>query len=200
MKEKRRFDFGKVSTGQMMQLWSIAARTGEVWDLLLKIINGDVTPPPQLRKEKSRGGRARKAVLKSVKSAANFTHIGNIEDEALISLLTDVVNGHSSLQRLNDARALVKPRMKVQTVILQDPSVRLDDWEAAEKKYPLSCREQFAERWAVTLVRERILARASLPGTFFPELERRIASGMSSANSRNSALVCPCLLILMDSS
>ena len=67
-------------------------------------------------------------MLKSVNSAANFTNIGNIEAEALIPLLTDVVNGHSSLQRLNDACALVKSRMKFQTVILQDPSVRLDDW------------------------------------------------------------------------
>ena len=28
VKEARRMDFGKISTGQMMQLWSIAARSG----------------------------------------------------------------------------------------------------------------------------------------------------------------------------
>ncbi|MBZ5782148.1 hypothetical protein, partial [Klebsiella aerogenes] len=40
LKEQRRQDFGGVSSGQMMQLWSIAAREGKVWELLQKIISG----------------------------------------------------------------------------------------------------------------------------------------------------------------
>ena len=96
MKEQRRHDFGGISAGQMMQLWSLAGRSGVVWELLIRIITGDVTPPPQLRAGKSRGGKARKAVLKVVNSAANFTNIGGIDDAALIPMLTDVINGHSA--------------------------------------------------------------------------------------------------------
>ena len=197
MKEQRRHDFGGISAGQMMQLWSLAGRSGEVWELLLRIVTGDVTPPPQLRAGKSRGGKARKAVVKVVNSAANFTNIGGIEDAALIPMLNDIINGHSSLQRLNESCALVKARTKVQTVVLQDSNIDIDDWESAMVRFPLACHDQFIERWAVTLVREGVRARDSLPDTFFAELERRIASYVSSVSARSSALVCSCPLILM---
>jgi len=181
----------------MMQLWSLAGRSGEVWELLLRIVTGDVTPPPQLKAGKSRGGKARKAGLKVVNSAANFTNIGGIEDASLIPMLNDIINGHSSLQRLNESCALVKARTKVQTVVLQDANIDIDDWDSAMLRFPLACHDQFIERWAVTLVREGVRARDSLPDTFFAELERRIASDVSSASARSSALVCSCPLILM---
>jgi hypothetical protein len=198
LKEQRRQDFGGISSGQIMQLWSLAGRSGEVWDLLLKIITGDVTAPSTGKPEK-RGVRERKAKVKQVNSAANFTNIGGIEDAALIPLLTDVVNGHSSLQRLSDCCSLLKSRRKVQTVVLQDGSVNLHDWDAAKLKFPLACHDQFIERWAVALVREGVKVRASLPDTFFTELERRISSDLSTAVARSSCLVCFCPLILIDS-
>ena len=66
-----------------------------MWNLLLRIFTGDVTPPPVLKHGKSRGGK-RKTAVKTVNSAVNFTTLGSIEDDVLIPLLTDVVNGHSS--------------------------------------------------------------------------------------------------------
>ena len=50
----------------------------------------------------------RKTAVKTVICAGNFTNIGGIDNDVLIPLLTDVVNGHSSLMRLNDNCALVK--------------------------------------------------------------------------------------------
>jgi len=73
IKEARRMDFGGISGGQVMQLWSIAAREGPVWDLLLKIISGDVVAP-----EPERASTSRKSVkrgVKAVNSAANFVNI-----------------------------------------------------------------------------------------------------------------------------
>ena len=96
-----------------------------------------------------------------------ITNIGGIEDASLIPMLNDIINGHSSLQRLNESCALVKARTKVQTVVLQDANIDLDDWEDALRKFPLACHDQFIERWAVTLVREGVRARDSLPDTFF---------------------------------
>jgi hypothetical protein len=58
VKEARRMDFGKISTGQMTQLWSIAARSGKVWKLLLKIIAGDVVAPEQEREPTPRARQA----------------------------------------------------------------------------------------------------------------------------------------------
>ena len=57
LKEQRRRDFGKISAGQLMQLWSIAAREGPVWELLLKIISGQVARPALQRATRCRVSR-----------------------------------------------------------------------------------------------------------------------------------------------
>ena len=195
IKEARRMDFGGISAGQMMQLWSIAAREGPVWDLLLKIISGDVVAPEPQRANTSR--KTVKRGVKAVNSAANFVNIGGIEDDVLVSLLNEIVIGHASLQRLNEKCALVKARMKVQTAILSDNIIDESDWTAARTTFPIACDDQFVERWAVSLVREGLKARAALPDLFFSELDRRIATDKSSSASRATSVVSFILLILM---
>ena len=189
-------DFGAISTGQMMQLWSIAAREGPVWNLLLKIIVGDVVAPQALKANTSRK-TAKRGVVKAVNSAANFVNIGGIDDDILVSLLNEVVVGHASLQRLNEKCALVKARMKVQTAILQDRAIDADDWAVAKASFPVACDEHFVERWACSLAREGVKARAALPDLFFVEVDRRISADKSSAASRGHAAVSVHPLILM---
>ena len=186
LKEQRRQDFGGVSSGQMMQLWSIAAREGKVWELLQKIISGEVVQPDARTPGKGRGRGLRKPA-KAVNSAALFTNIGGVEDAVLVPLLHDVVIGHASLQRLNDQCALVKARMKLQTTILSDENVKLFDWDAAQKKFPLACHEDFVERWAKAVVREGIKARAAFPELFFQELDRRIKSDQQTEKRAGAA-------------
>ena len=185
LKEQRRADFGGVSSGQIMQLWSLAARDGRVWDLLLQIISGQVTSPPGSVKGSKRSARKNKVV----KSAANFTAIGGIEDDVLEKLLHDVVIGHASLQRLNEQFGLVKARMKLQTAVLQHKDVADSEWAAAVAKYPLSCHEDFIERWAKSLVREGIKSRASVPELFFAELDRRMVSDLAQLDDRGAVQV-----------
>ena len=95
LKEQRRQDLGGISPGQMMQLGSIAAREVKVWELLQKIISGDVVQPDVRTPGKGRGHGVRKAA-KVVNSAANFTNIGGVDDAVLVSLLHDVVIGRAS--------------------------------------------------------------------------------------------------------
>ena len=73
-----------------MQLWSIAAREGKVWELLQKIISGDVLQPNVRTPGKGHGRGVRKAA-KAVNSAALFTNIGGVDDTVLVPLLHDVV-------------------------------------------------------------------------------------------------------------
>ena len=82
-------------------------------------------------------------------------------------------------KKLNEKCALVKTRMRVQTVILQ--RVEQDDWEEAKKSFPMSCQDGFVERWAEALVREGRKKSDSMPETFFAELERRVSSDKSRA-------------------
>ena len=186
-KEQRRQDFGGISSGQMMQLWSLAARKGRVWELLHKIVSGDmVHSQDRSSTSKARKG-GRKGGAKEVKSAANFVNIGGIDDTILEEMLQAIVVGHASLQRLNEQCGLVKARMRLQTAVLQDSNVDEEDWEAAKVKFPLSTHEDFVERWACSLVRQGLKARDSLPELFFFELDRRIQSDKSSAEVRGRA-------------
>ena len=100
MKEQRRQDFGGVSVGQMKQLWTIARRQGEVWDLLWKIIAGQVVLPDQRCRWSCCGFNRKTHGL--VKSAANLTNVGLMDDSVLVVLLHDVVSGRSSLQGLDE--------------------------------------------------------------------------------------------------
>ena len=132
-----------------------------------------------------------------VNSAANFVNIGGLDDDVLEELLHEIVVGHASLLRLNEKCALVKARMKVQTAILTDARINQDDWVEAKVSFPISCDDQFVERWAVSLVREGLKARAALPAVFYSELDRRVLTDKSSEASRAASSVSLIPLILM---
>jgi hypothetical protein len=174
LKLRRAKDFGDISAGQIGQLWSLAARTGKVWEYLWAIISGRVTPPAQPKaKTTSKGHKQRAPRVKVVKSAAPFTNIGGVDDETLEAILYDVVVGHSSAQKVNEKCGIVKARVRVQTAIMSDPNIReFDDWTEACKKFPLCCGESFVSGWTQALVREQVGARQELPMLFYEELER----------------------------
>ena len=189
LKKQRQQDFGGISAEQMKHLWHLATRKGEVWELLWKIIVGDVVLPDQ----RSRWGRCG-FVSKAhgpVKSAANLTNTWEVDDSVLVLLLQDVVNGRSSLQGLNEQCALVKARKKVQTAILSDTTVDELDWDAAQKKFPSACQEDFVEQWVGVVSREGVKARprTDMPELFLQELARRVESDAAVAAS-TPAQVC----------
>ena len=186
LKAQRCKDFGLISSGQMMQLWSLAARRAIVWDPLLKIIKGEVTDPAVLKSISTRrGGQQRRGAVKPVKSASPFTNIGGIEDEVLVVLLNQVISGQVTLQKLNDQCGLVKARMRVQTAILTDSRIQQESWTEAQLAFPQACNDEFVERWAVCITRENIKQKETLPEVFFAELERRVESDLSKPQARN---------------
>ena len=89
----------------------------------------------------ARGARERKAVVKVVNSAANFTNIGGIEDAALIPM--GIFSPAFEWKPCTCEVALEGPD---RGVVLQDASVNMDDWQAAALTFPLACHEQFIER------------------------------------------------------
>ena len=197
LKLRRAKDFGDVSTGQIGQLWSLAARTGKVWDHLWAIISGRVTPPAQSKlKPTSKGHKQRAPRLKVVKSAAMFTNIGGVDDQTLEELLHEVVVGHSSAQKLNEKCALFKARVRVQTAVMSDPNIsKFDDWNEASKKFPLCCGDLFVSGWTQALVREQVGARQDLPQLFFEELERLVKMDLAgAAGKRPESAVLPAFI------
>jgi hypothetical protein len=110
----------------------------------------------------------------------------------LDQLLHEVVVGHASLQTLNGQCALIKARMRVQTAILSDVKLcECNDLEVAKTMFPLSCHDDFVERWALALVREGLKAREALPETFHTELERRANADVANRTNNNADMpVC----------
>ena len=202
LKTRRAKDFGDISSGQMMQLWSIAARSGPVWDNLWLIITGQVSPPPTAMTQSSRRhGKQRPARVKTVKSAANFTNIGGVDDETLNDLLHEIVVGHSSLQKLNEQCGLIKARVRVQTVVMSDAQLaQFDDWAEECVKFPMACDEEFVSRWTVALVREGVGARQDLPALFYEELDRRVTIDVKAVDATRAALAVGHALININGS
>ena len=84
---------------------------------------------------------------------------------------------------------MVKARMKVQAAVLQHVDVKETDWEVGSGKFTLAFNDAFVERWATSLVREGVKARAALPPGFHEELDRRVALDVGSCGQRVGAAV-----------
>lgn len=195
LKVQRAKDFGGVSAGQLMQLWSLASRSTPVWDLLAQIMRGDIVQCGS-RKSNSNRRRGQKVASREVKSASAFTNIGGVDDSVLIPLLEDIVKGRSTLTKLNDQCGLTKARMRVQTAVLTDCKVRLTSWEDAVRAFPRACDTAFVERWAVTVNRLRIKQKDQLPEPFFDELERRVTADLSQAPALSQVPMCVALILI----
>ena len=123
-----------------------------------------------------------------MKSAANFTNIGGVDDETLNELLHEIVVGHSSLQKLNEQCGLIKARVRVQTVVMSDAQlVEFDDWADACVKFPMACDDELVSRWTVALVREGVGARQDLPALFYEELDRRVTVDVKAVDASRAA-------------
>ena len=193
LKLQRCAEFG-ISSGQMMQLWSLASRTGPVWVLLKRIMNGDIAAPPIKLSNSSRRGK--KSVMKPAKSAACFTNIGGLDEAQLVPLLEAVACGRSTLQTLNDQCSLTKARMRVQTAVLTDSKVSQTSWEDAVGIFVRACDDEFVERWAVAINRQKIKQRDSLPAHFFEELERRITADVEQPRQSQQVLFAVSLILM----
>ena len=159
----------------MTQLWSIASRERKEWELVQKIISCDVVRPALLAPGRGCGRGGREAATAG-ESAANFTHIGGVPDAMFVPLLHGALSGHASLQRLD--AGLVLARMQVQVAILSDTNVDECEWDAAQKKLPLACQNDFVDGWthSVVLGHWGIQERGALPELFFQDLARRVES------------------------
>ena len=193
LKVQRAKDFGGVSSGQLMQLWSLASRSSAVWSLLQQIMSGDYVPSARAKNSNRRQGQKAK---KEMKSASQFTNIGGLEDSALIPLLEDIVHGRSTLTKLNDMCGLMKARVRVQTAVLTDGNVSQTSWEDAARTFPRACDAAFVERWAITVNRMKIKQKESLPETFFEELDRRVTADRSQPVAAGQVLTAVSLILM----
>ena len=64
-----------------------------------------------------------------------------------------------------------------------------DGLEVGLGKFTLAFNDGFVQRWATSLVREGVKARAVLPPGFHEELDRRVALDVGSADQRLGAAV-----------
>ena len=132
LKESRKAEYA-MKTNSFNQLWTLAARSGEVWDELRKIFTGNV---------------ANRDKFKIPKSASNFTSMGAIPDEDLLVLLRGVSAGRMTLKQFTDSCRAYKATARVQRDILSHEEIDEVSWVEAQKRFPSACSDGFVGIWA----------------------------------------------------
>ena len=154
VKRQRCKDY-QIPTGSFGQLWTLASRTGEIWDCISKMLKGDI----------------RHKKFKPPRSASNFTSMGNIPDDDLIVLLRDVTEGAGTMKTFAKACQVYKAKVRVQTEILN--FLQQEDWEAAQSVYPRACNVNTVDIWADFIVNNKWKLKNPMPSNFFKTIQSK---------------------------
>jgi hypothetical protein len=157
LKKARQRDFA-MNKNSFGQLWGLAAREGQVWECLVKIITGNVNNKR----------------FQKPKSASPFTTMANIAEEDLVVMLTKVVNGTHSLTQFRAATKVYKARVRVQSEILQYPAINLRSWEEGKARFPNTCCADLVNIWAQHIVDAKVQLKHSLPNAFIDMVQARL--------------------------
>ena len=123
LKEARKAEY-LMKTNSFNQIWTLAARSGEVWTELQKIFTGNV---------------ANREKFTVPRSASNFTSMGAIPDADLLVLLRAVSAGRMSLKQFTDQCKAYKATARVQRDILSHEEIHHVSWVEAQQDFPSAC-------------------------------------------------------------
>jgi hypothetical protein len=162
LKEARKAEYA-MKTNSFNQLWTLAARSGDVWMELRKIFTGNV---------------ANREKFKIPKSASNFTSMGAIPDEDLLVLLRAVSAGRMSLKQFTDNCRAYKATARVQRDILSHEDIQHVSWVEAQQSFPSACSDGFVGIWAQYILARNLPQKTPLPPEFHAMLgEKLVADG-----------------------
>ena len=160
LKESRKAEYA-MGTNSFNQLWTLAAKSGEVWEELAKIFTGDV---------------ANASKFKKPKSASNFTSMGAIPDNDLLVLLRSVTAGRSSLKQFTDECKAYKATARVQREILSHEDVLQSSWVEAQEAFPTTCDDTFVAIWAQYIVTRVLPNKSPLPAEFHGMVQEKLTA------------------------
>ena len=162
LKESRKAEYA-MKTNSFNQLWTLAARSGDVWTELRKIFTVEV---------------ANREKFKVPKSTSNFTSLGAIPDEDLLVLLRAVSAGRMSLKQFTNNCRAYKATARMQRDILSHEDIHEVSWVEAQKKYPSACSDGFVGIWAQYILARSLPQKSPLPPEFHAMLgEKLVADG-----------------------
>ena len=151
------------------QLWNIASRKGDVWTAIEKILQGNVV--------------STSAFLKP-KSASPFVFMGGIPDEDLLVLLNKVVNGEENMKEFQASCKRYKAAARVQREILRHTEIAMDDWVAAQEKFPTACDPKFVDSWTQIILARKLKNKTPLPADFTRLLNAKVEVDLNVQSSR----------------
>jgi len=160
LKENRKAEYA-MGTNSFNQLWTLAAKTGEVWDELRKIFTGEVVNAHKFKKPRS---------------ASNFTSMGNIPDEDLLVMLRGVTCGRLSLKQFTDECKAYKATARVQREILSHTDISQESWVDAQEEFPTACDDSFVAIWCQYILTRVLPNKSPLPAEFHGMLQEKIAA------------------------
>jgi hypothetical protein len=143
----RRFgEFGGMTPEYARQVWSIAKRTGKVWQKLELIVTGKVKP-------------INRKAQKKVSSPHHFNTMARLPDDIIDGFLDKVVNGIWTMRTFHSSCTIYKLKVKIRHMILTflidlnefGESVTFAD---VTEKYP-KINDQLVERWTSSLANSK---------------------------------------------
>ena len=158
-----------IPANSLGQLWNIASRKGEVWTAIAKILQGNVVST---------------AAFLKPKSASPFVFMGGIPDEDLLVLLNKVVDGEENMKAFQASCKRYKAAARVQREILRHSDIDMDDWVAAQAKFPTACDPVFVDSWTQIILARKLKNKTPLPADFTRLLSAKVEVDLNIANSR----------------
>ena len=159
-KEVRKAEYA-MKTNSFNQLWTLAAREGDVWVELEKIFTGNVANAHKFKKPQS---------------ASNFTGMVAIPEEDLLVLLRGVTSGRKTLKQFTDSCRAYKATARVQREILSHEEISQDSWVEAQEVFPSACSDDFVGIWAQYILARKLPQKTPLPPEFHSMLQEKLAA------------------------
>ena len=110
--------------------------------------------------------------------------MGGIPDEDLLVLLNKVVNGEENMKAFQASCKRYKAAARVQREILRHSDIAMDDWVAAQAKFPTACDPAFVDSWTQIILSRKLANKTSLPVDFNRLLSAKVELDLNVASSR----------------
>jgi hypothetical protein len=133
-----------LAKGSWDQTWTIAIRSGKIWEILERIVSGNVVTP---------------RTFKVPKSAHPFTTMAGIPSSDLQMLLGKVVTRQLSLKAFHTTCKSYKARHRIQLAVLEmirPKDLNVFTWSEAKAKYPRAANDMLVDMWIPSVVKLKL--------------------------------------------
>ena len=143
-------------------IWAFSRRRGEVWKLLLQILNGAYRTTSN-----KKSGR--------LTSISKFVAMQGLSDSQIKNTLDRVAKKYMTLNDMHESFVQIKALAAIRVAIME--ILNLTSWSDAVEKFPITCDIDFMRSWIATFTSlgTKTKKKLGLPSNFAKAVEERRA-------------------------